>query len=85
MPTRREEAPGRAVTEVEIRPEILERIEEIPDAGAKPSGRTWTAEEDEIIRRYYTVKNKEQLAELLGVTYYKLKQRYRELTSTAET
>lgn len=40
----------------------------------------FTAEQDEIIKRYYYKKNKEDLAELIGVCVTSLRKRHRELT-----
>lgn len=61
---------------VEISPQLLEAIESIPDT-KDPA--PFTAEMDAVILRYYEVKRKKELAQLLGVGRHRLRRRWEEL------
>jgi hypothetical protein len=61
-----------------ISPDMLAKIEEI-ESTEKSQRKTWTAEEDAILRAYWPVKNKEKIAGLLGVSYNTALTRYRKI------
>lgn len=77
--SRTDEAPGTAIEQVKIPPELLEKIEALPDAHVGNQPKVWTPEEDAIILRYWKQKRKADLAEILCVNEKLLRRRYREL------
>jgi len=58
---------------------MLEQIEKIDDSNIRP-GKVWTAEEDAILIKYWPIKNKDQLSEMLGVSDKTARARYKKLT-----
>jgi len=63
----------------EISKDMLAKINSLRSASNSVQ-RKYTPEQDEIIRQYFPKKNKEDLAELLGICVSSLRKRYRELT-----
>lgn len=66
----------------EISEEMLDKLAEIDDAGKK-GNLLFTKEQEAIIVEYFPKKNKEQLAELLGVNVGTLRKYYKRLTKNA--
>lgn len=66
----------------EISDEMLDKLAEIDDAGKK-GNLLFTKEQEAIIVEYFPKKNKEQLAELLGVNVGTLRKYYKRLTKNA--
>ena len=62
-----------------ISKDMLTKIDSLRSATNSVT-RKYTPEQDEIIRQYFPKKNKEDLAELLGICVSSLRKRYRELT-----
>lgn len=61
-----------------ISKDMLAKIDSLRSASHSASTK-FTAEQDEIIKKYYYEKNKEDLAELLGICVSSLRKRHREL------
>ena len=68
----------------EISQEMMEKLNEIDNAGNK-RGPLFTKEQEAIIVKFYPIKNKEQLAEFFGVNVSTLRRHYQRLTRNAET
>lgn len=65
----------------EIRVEIDEELfKQLPDGGPYRGGKKWTQEEDEMLLRYWPIKNHEGMAKLFGVSKNTALKRYRQLT-----
>lgn len=63
---------------IKISSDMLEKLNVLEDAVIRE--KIWSEEDDAIIKEFYPLKNKEELAKLLGVSYKTLLKRYRELT-----
>ncbi len=63
---------------MEISADLLEKLEEVDDS--RPRKDSWTPEIDAALVKYWPVKNKEQLAKVLGLSETRARKRYRELT-----
>lgn len=59
--------------------EMQNKINALHDSDNTGNKRQFTKEQDYIILNYYMVKNKEELAELLGCDRGTLRKRYKEL------
>lgn len=66
----------------EISEKMMEKLNEIDDAGNKKEV-LFTKEQEAVIVKYYPLKNKEQLAEMFGVNVSTLRRHYRRLTKNA--
>lgn len=66
--------------EVEIDPDVIARLEALPDKQVGAIRRQWTPAEDAIILRYYPVKRAEDLGEVLKSSDKTIRRRYRMLT-----
>lgn len=62
-----------------ISKDMLAKIDSLRSASHSTST-AFTPEQDEIIKKYYYEKNKEDLAELLGICVTSLRKRHRILT-----
>ena len=67
----------------EISEEMMRKLDEIDDAGHKKTS-LFTKEQEAIIVKFYPIKNKEQLAEVLGVNITTLRKHYQRLTKNAK-
>ena len=67
--------------EVQISPEMLEKLEALPGNKCGQKGREWTAEQDAALLKYWRVKRQEDVAKLLGVNTSLARKRYIKLTS----
>lgn len=67
----------------DISEEMLKKLEEIDNAG-KVKIPLFTKEQEEIILKFYPLKNKDQLAELLGVHVTTLRKHYQRLIRNAK-
>ena len=67
----------------EISEDMIKKLEEIDNAG-KIKVPLFTKEQEEIIKKFYPLKNKDQLAEMLGVHTSTLRKHYQRLTRNAK-
>ena len=72
------------VTEIELSDDILAQIYALPDAcgGARPA--VWTAEQDEILRRYWTLKRHKDICKIIGYCEKTCRARYEKLMEESE-
>jgi DNA-directed RNA polymerase specialized sigma24 family protein len=63
-----------------ISKEMQAKIDALRDSGKTPV-KTFTEEQDAIILKYYTIKNKQELAKVLGVCVGTMRSRYKELSN----
>jgi hypothetical protein len=68
---------------VEISPDLLQRLEALPEASTSRA-RRWTPEEDKALLLYWPVKRHCEVAKALGVAESTARQRYRELTNEGD-
>jgi len=66
--------------EYTISKEMQAKIDSLRDSERTPP-KSFTAEQDLIIKTYYKSKNKKDLADLIGVCHGTLRKRYLELTN----
>lgn len=63
---------------IDIDPDILARLEALPNVrGIR--GHQWTAQEDEILNRYWLIKRKADVAKVIGVNEKACRERWEEL------
>ena len=67
----------------EISEDMIKKLEEIDNAG-KIKVPLFTKEQEEIIKKFYPLKNKDQLAEMLGVHTSTLRKHYQRLARNAK-
>ena len=70
----------KTIEEVKLSKEMLAKIESLRDSERTPP-KSFTAEQDMIIKTYYKTKNKKDLADLIGVCQGTMRKRYLELTN----
>jgi DNA-directed RNA polymerase specialized sigma24 family protein len=63
-----------------ISKEMQAKIDALRDSGKTPV-KTFTEEQDAIILKYYTIKNKQELAKVLGECVGTMRSRYKELSN----
>lgn len=79
MSTRGKEAPGQAVTEMKIPASVQAELDKLAASSTSRIGWQPTDQQRAIILRYYPLKNKEQLAEYLGISDKTLRKWYKAL------
>lgn len=62
--------------------ELERRLEELPDRLGHTRGRTWTAQEDELLLRYWRTKRQSDVAKLFGVAITTAMHRYNSLVGS---
>lgn len=67
------------VTEIQISPDLLARIEAVPDTRMGNAPATWTPEQDAALLKYWEGKNKRMLSRVIGWSEKCCRDRYREL------
>jgi len=68
-----------SVTVVEIDPKLLEVLDSLPDNTKR--GHEWSEQEDAVLRKYWMIKRKDDVARVLGMDCNTCRKRYREITS----
>jgi len=69
---------------VEIDEGTLRRFQELPDGGGGRTGWQPTPEQDELLLRFWPIKNHDAVARALGVCRGTALKRYRELMEEAD-
>lgn len=69
--------------EIEVDPEILRQFEDIEAGSSSFAGKQWTDTENQLLLHYWPRKNKERVAQMLGVCANTARRQYRRLIQEA--
>ena len=81
-PTRTLQGSSPSVESIEITSEIEEAIDALPPPSKYGYGITWTPKMEDLLLKYWRIRDQHGIAKILGVGHSTAKRKYRELINT---